>query len=211
MSIFKRSAGDAQQTSAARSPDAGAHSVLADEQSKPSTFDPPSPSAPPGVVPPPAAPMYSMRPPQTAARVEADVEGSVAERTRVAREAQQSAKERVRLAVQRARSTLAPPPGARNRSPQGAAPIVQCAPPTRQQFDSAAFAQTGLLNLAWAWQAAGAPIRAIHTYVELLTRYPDSAAANAAVSDLVELSEKLASEGQFHTALAIYDELERLV
>jgi hypothetical protein len=47
--------------------------------------------------------------------------------------------------------------------------------------------------------------------VELLTRYPDTPAAGAAVSDLVELSEKLVGEGQFHTALAIYDQLERLV
>jgi len=66
------------------------------------------------------------------------------------------------------------------------------------------------LSLACRWQEAGAPIRAIHTYIELLTRYPDTAAAAAAVSDLVELSEKLADQGQFHIALAIYDHLEYL-
>jgi hypothetical protein len=209
MSIFKRSAGDAQQTGAARSADAGAHGDLPDESVKASTFAPAG--APPGVVPPPAAPMYSMRPPQMAARADGDVESSVAERTRIAREAQQNAKERVRLAVQQARTAVAPAPGVRNRTAQRTAPTASHAPPSRSQFDSAAQAQTGLLNLAWAWQEAGAPIRAIHTYVELLTRYPDTPAAGAAVSDLVELSEKLVGEGQFHTALAIYDQLERLV
>jgi hypothetical protein len=81
----------------------------------------------------------------------------------------------------------------------------------RRFFDPVVAAQTGLLNLAWRWQQAGAPIRAIHTYVELLTRYPDTPAAAAAVADLVELSEKLAHEGQFHTALGIYDQLEELL
>jgi hypothetical protein len=31
------------------------------------------------------------------------------------------------------------------------------------------------------------------------------------VADLVALSEKLAEQGQFHTALAIYDHLEELL
>jgi len=207
MSIFKRSASAAQQATAVSSPDASTHSPA--ESANASKFAPPS--APPGVVPPPAAPMYSMRPPQAPPHADGEVEGSVAERTRAAREAQETAKNRVRLAVQKARTAVAPAPGARNRQGQLATPIAVCAPPARHQFDSATFAQNGLLNLAWAWQASGAPIRAIHTYVELLTRYPDTPAASAAVSDLVELSEKLASEGQFHTALAIYDELERLV
>ena len=74
-----------------------------------------------------------------------------------------------------------------------------------------AAAQTGLLNLAWSWQKSGAPIRAIHTYVQLLSRYPGTPAAAAAVADLVELSETLANQGQFHTALAIWEQLEELV
>jgi len=41
-------------------------------------------------------------------------------------------------------------------------------------------------------------------------RYPGTPAAAAAVADLVKLSEKLTAEGQFHTALTIYDHLERL-
>ena len=82
--------------------------------------------------------------------------------------------------------------------------------PPLDPSNPAACAQAGLLSLAWRWQDAGAPIRAIHAYVELLTRYPDTPAAAAAVTDLVELSEKLVEEGQFHTALAIYDHLEQL-
>jgi TolA-binding protein len=71
--------------------------------------------------------------------------------------------------------------------------------------------QAGMLNLAWKWQEAGSPIRAIHTYIELLHRYPDTPGAAAAVADLVALSEILTKQGQFHTALAIFDHLEELL
>jgi hypothetical protein len=47
--------------------------------------------------------------------------------------------------------------------------------------------------------------------MQVLERYPDTAAAAAAVSDLVEISDILAHEGQFHTALAIYEHLEELL
>jgi TolA-binding protein len=70
--------------------------------------------------------------------------------------------------------------------------------------------QSGLLSLARRWQEDGSSHRAIHAYVELLTRYPETPAAAAAISDLVELSESLAREGQFHAALGIYDHLEQL-
>ena len=83
--------------------------------------------------------------------------------------------------------------------------------PVRQGFDPSRATQAGLLNLAWKWQESGSPIRAIHAYMELLCRYPDSAGADAAVADLVALSNKLAEQGQFHTALAIYDQLEELL
>ena len=195
MSIFKRSSSD-QQAGATTVADAGR---------------PPEPSAmqgaTPGVVPPPAAPIYSMRPPESGTRAESETESLVAEKVRVAREAQQSAQERVRMAVRRARTTAAPAPGAQRR------PVQQSVAGPRTPFipsDPASCAQAGLLGLAWRWQEAGAPIRAIHMYVELLTRYPDTPAAAAAVADLVTLSEKLANEGQFHTAAAIYDHLEHL-
>ena len=180
MSIFKRSATEVQQNA------------------------PPEPGSAPGVVPPPAAPMLSMRP------AESGAEGPVAEKVRAAKEAQQRVRERVRLAVQRARST----PSA-GRAVQQQRP-VQPAAPTRRlartagSFDACAYAQAGLLNLAWAWQESGAPIRAIHAYLNLLERYPDTPAAAAAIADLVQLSEKLTNEGRFHIALAIYDELECL-
>lgn len=191
MSIFKRQDhGDAQQTIAAPNPEAGTPGGQADS---PATGMPPFVS--PGVVPPPAAPMYSMRVPEPTLRLEADAEISLGDGARRTKEAQQSARELAQasaLAAQRAK----------RRSPRLR---------HRRFFDPVVAAQTGLLNLAWRWQQAGAPIRAIHTYVELLTRYPDTPAAAAAVADLVELSEKLAGEGQFHTALGIYDQLEELL
>ena len=191
MSIFKRQdQGDAQQTITAPNPEASASGGQLDSSA---TATPPFVS--PGVVPPPAAPMYSMRPSESTLRVEADAEISLGDRR--ATEAQQTAREMAHeaalAAAQRARRRRPPRPG------------------HRTFFDPVVAAQTGLLNLAWRWQRAGAPIRAIHTYMELLERYPHTPAAAAAVADLVELSEKLAHEGQFHTALGIYDQLEELL
>ena len=203
MSIFKRSSGDVQKTGAAPSPEAGRAGVLPEQPA------PMPASAAPGVVPPPAAPTYSMRTPQSVPRFEGDGESPLAAKVRMAREAQESAQERVRLAVQR--STLASPaPGVRRRPAHQPAPPPSRTPMPGSPFDPDAYAQAGLLSLAWRWQEAGAPIRAIHAYVELLTRYPDTPAARTAVADLVELSERLVDDGQFHTALVIYDHLEHL-
>lgn len=135
-----------------------------------------------GVVPPPATPMYSMQPADLPPREhEAESDG-----LRRATALPSMSAQRLSMAASRA-SAL------------------------RTGFDPVAATQAGLLNLAWKWQEAGAPIRAIHTYVELLERYPHTAGAEAAVADLVELSEILTEQGQFHTALAIYDHLEALL
>ena len=158
----------------------------------------------PGVVPPPAAPMYSF--------ADADAEFAVAEKVRMARErAQASVQGSLRVAVERTRASATS--GARRRAAQQAAPVAPRAarPHVRPSFDPVRAAQTGLLNLAWSWQEAGAPIRAIHAYMQVLARYPGTAAAGAAVADLVELSDKLAAQGQFHIALGIYDHLEELL
>jgi hypothetical protein len=177
MSIFKRSSGDVQQTIAAPSAEAGP------EAGQPK-FVPPAQGAAPGVVPPPAAPIYSTRP-----------------RTSTPNGAAAG------VAMQRA-SSASRVSGERGRPRPVAHVMARTRPHTPP--DPSACAQAGLLNLAWRWQEAGAPIRAIHTYVELLTRYPGTPAAATAVAELVDLSEKLAGEGQFHTALAIYDHLEHL-
>ena len=196
MSIFSRSS-NAAQTAAPPAPEA-AQAAQTEQAADPKKvpFAPPRAAAP-GVVPPPAAPVYSMRP------ADGDANGSVADSARLAREAQLRGKTRV--VAQRARAIASPAQAVvRRTSQQPASP-----PQARHQFDPLRAAQTGLLDLAWSWQQAGAPIRAIHTYVELLCLYPDSAAADAAVADLVELSDKLATQGQFHTALRIYDHLEQ--
>ena len=197
MGIFKREQGDVQLTSAAPSPETGAQEGQLKQQAKltPPFVAPPKVAAAPGVVPPPAAPIYSMLPPEPPPRGEGGAESLAAEKVRVAREARQSDQERVRIAVKRA----SPAMGIRRR------------PPAHWSFDPVAATQAGLLNLAWRWQQAGAPIRAIHAYMQVLRRYPGSPGADAAVADLVELSDKLAGKGQFHIALGIYDNLEELL
>jgi hypothetical protein len=146
----------------------------------------------PGVVPPPAAPIYSMRPPEAA-------------------QSQETVQERVRVDVKRGGTALSVEGVRRRPAPTTSRSTPRQAPQrTRQTFDPTRCAQAGLLNLAYAWQEAGSPIRAIHAYMQVLARYPDTHAAAAAVADLVELSDKLAEQGQFHTALAIYERLEQL-
>jgi hypothetical protein len=188
MSIFKRSSGEVQETSAPSLPESGAPEGQPEQPAKPmSQFMPPGSAhratSAPGVVPPPAAPIYSMRPPRLVPRANAEEERARTENPR-----------RTRAAKQRTQSRATTP-----------------ASEHLHEFDPVAAAQAGMLNLAWRWQEAGAPIRAIHTYMELLSRYPDTPGADAAVADLVELSDKLVEQGQFHTALAIYDQLEELL
>ena len=195
MSLFKRQ-GQGEETSA-QTVDASAQSGQ--------QLMPPFVAA--GVVPPPAAPIYSMSPPD-APQAEAQPEMSVADKLRIALEAQQVAQDlvqkRVRVAVERAKSASSSSRGGHRR--RARATLV---PASRQSsFDPVRCAQAGLLNLAWNWQQAGAPIRAIHAYMQVLERYPDTAGADAAVADLVELSDRLAEQGQFHIALSIYEELE---
>lgn len=216
MSIFTRSSSAAQETKAAASPEVLVPAGLADQPADiPSPYAPARAAAAPGVVPPPAAPMYSMRPPESASRVDGDAAGSASDNVKAVREAQMKAQvsvqEKVRVAAQRNRAT-SPMQAVRRQTAQQTISSMSRAALTfgGQPFDPIRATQAGLLNLAWRWQEAGAPIRAIHTYVELLERYPDTPAADAAVADLVELSEKLTEEGQFHTALAIYDHLEHL-
>jgi hypothetical protein len=161
-----------------------------------------------GVVPPAAAPMYSMRPPESGA-AERDTGSLIAERVRTGRGTQENVQDRLRIALQRTRMASSQAKAGRGR-PQAPVGTRTMQSPTHVSFDPVRAAQTGLLNLAWSWQEAGAPIRAINAYLQVLLRYPDTPAAAAAVADLVELSDKLAGAGQFHTALVIYDHLEQL-
>ena len=196
MALFRRQdPSDAQQTKTAANAEAGAQTLVAQ-----------APSAP-GVVPPPKAPVYSTRPAEAPQRFELDGGSIVAEQVTVAKQPQQNVQKSVRVAVQRTRSTAPAPRHARPPVAIAQRSIEQ----TRPTFDPTRCAQAGLLNLAWSWQEAGAPIRAIHAYMQVLTRYPGTPGAAAAVADLVELSDKLACQGQFHIALGIYDELEELL
>lgn len=196
MSIFKHSGTAVKEPSSAPSPQTAAPEGQSDQPGRLTPpFAPqaaPQRGAAPGVVPPPAAPVYSMRPPESVQRVDPAAANSSSES--VNRAKVQHAATRV---VQRPAAAPTPQPSS--------------TAPTRPCFDRVAATQAGLLKLAWKWQEAGAPIRAIHTYIELLTRYPNTPGADAAVADLVELSDILTEQGQFHTALAIYDHLEALL
>jgi hypothetical protein len=201
MSIFKRAEkSDVQQsTSSKAQPPKLMPPVMSNGPTAPRA------TAAPGVVPPPAAPIYSMRAP------EPPIEKATPPRE-AQRPVQVSVEPATAVAAQRARPTAAPVTTVAKR-PAQQPPVARRAPRTMtpQAFDPVRCAQTAMLNLAWSWQQAGAPIRAIHTYMEILHRYPDSAAADAAIADLADLSAKLANEGQFHTALGIYYQLEELM
>jgi len=197
MGIFKHTPADVKSPTPAP---ASATAVAEPQSEKARKLAPPfiPPNAAPrsaaaaGVVPPPTTPIYSMHPADAPPLPED--EGEI-----------ESAKAPVAPRAQRSSPTRA----AMTNAPRTDA--VSRPAPQWHSFDPVAATQAGMLNLAWKWQEAGAPIRAIHTYVELLVRYPHTPGADAAVADLVELSNILAQQGQFHTALAIYDHLEALL
>ena len=87
--------------------------------------------------------------------------------------------------------------------------------PTRRQsqrptyyYDPQAAARTGLLQLATAWRDAGSTYQAMHAYMEILNRYPQTGTAAAATEGLVELATNLEKQGMFYAALSIYEKLE---
>jgi tetratricopeptide (TPR) repeat protein len=77
-------------------------------------------------------------------------------------------------------------------------------------FDPTGAIRVGLLRLARNWKDAGSTYQAIHAYTELLSRYPRTGAANAAVEELLEMAESLARQGKYFAALNIFNKLEQL-
>jgi hypothetical protein len=137
MAFFKRNdQGTVQQASAAPS---GEGKVL--EQS--AALMPPVVTsrgpASSGVVPPPAAPMYSVSLPDAGPRAEGDAASLIAERVRVARDRQQSVQQRLRLSVQRERAAASPARNVRRRALQTP---VAAATQSRPSFDPTRCAQT---------------------------------------------------------------------
>ncbi|MFN8636746.1 MAG: hypothetical protein U0893_23090 [Chloroflexota bacterium] len=65
----------------------------------------------------------------------------------------------------------------------------------------------GLLRLARSWSETGSVYQAIHAYTEVLTRYPQTGAAEAAAEELLILAEQLAQQGRYYAALNIFNKL----
>lgn len=89
-------------------------------------------------------------------------------------------------------------------------------PPARQRavsgevFDPRRAIPIGLLRLARNWSDTGSVYSAIHAYTEVLIRYPESGAADAAVEELLLLAERLSQQGRYYAALNIFNKLEML-
>jgi len=89
-------------------------------------------------------------------------------------------------------------------------------PPARQPvahgevFDPRRAVPVGLLRLARSWSEAGSIYQAIHAYTEVLIRYPQTGAADAAAEELLILADKLARQGRYYAALNIFNKLEQL-
>ena len=77
-------------------------------------------------------------------------------------------------------------------------------------FDPRRAVPIGLLRLARSWSDAGSIYQAIHTYTEVLIRYPQTGAAEAAAEELLILAERLAQQGRYYAALNIFNKLEQL-
>ena len=70
--------------------------------------------------------------------------------------------------------------------------------------------QVGLLRMARTWSDTGSIYQAIHAYTEVLIRYPETVAAEAAAEELLIMAENLARQGRFYAALNIFNKLEQL-
>ena len=70
--------------------------------------------------------------------------------------------------------------------------------------------QGGLLRLARSWSDTGSVYQAIHAYTEVLVRYPETGAAEAAVEELLVLADRLTQQGRYYAALNIFNKLEQL-
>ncbi len=104
----------------------------------------------------------------------------------------------------------------------GARPTRQLArvtrgrPPARRRavagevFDARRAIPVGLLRLARSWSDAGSTYQAIHAYTEVLVRYPQTGAAEAAVEELLIMANRLAQQGRYYAALNIFNKLEQL-
>ncbi|MBV9282032.1 MAG: tetratricopeptide repeat protein [Chloroflexi bacterium] len=70
-------------------------------------------------------------------------------------------------------------------------------------------ARAGLLRMARQWRDTGSTHQAVEAYREILTNYPGTQVATAAVQELTELAEMMENQGQFHSALEVYRMLEQ--
>jgi hypothetical protein len=70
--------------------------------------------------------------------------------------------------------------------------------------------RVGLVRLARNWSDTGSIYQAIHAYTEVVIRYPQTGAAEAAVEELLVLADKLAQQGRYYAALNIFNKLEQL-
>ena len=68
----------------------------------------------------------------------------------------------------------------------------------------------GLLRLARSWSDTGSVHQAIHAYTEVLVRYPETGASEAAVEELLVLADRLTQQGRYYAALNIFNKLEQL-
>ncbi len=78
-------------------------------------------------------------------------------------------------------------------------------------FDPHGAIRVGMLRLARNWANEGHVYSAINTYREVLTRYPGTGVAAAAVEDMLELAQVLEQQGMYFTALNLFHTMEDLV
>lgn len=78
-------------------------------------------------------------------------------------------------------------------------------------FDPHGAIRVGMLKLARNWASEGHVYSAINTYREVLTRYPGTGVADAAVEDMLELAGTLEERGMYFTALNLFHTMEELI
>jgi tetratricopeptide (TPR) repeat protein len=77
-------------------------------------------------------------------------------------------------------------------------------------FDPRGAVPVALLRLGNSSLVSGSIYTAIYAYTQVLERYPDTGAANAATENLLRLAAMLQDQGRFYTALNILNQIEEL-
>lgn len=77
-------------------------------------------------------------------------------------------------------------------------------------FDPLGTARVERLRLARRWRDEGSIYQALCTYADMMARYRDTPAGDAAAEELLEMASTLERQGMYYTALAVFSKIDQM-